>query len=611
MTISLKTKLTGAIAVLVLLVVLATSTLYLSNLIGQALVGIERLGQDVANEIYSQAHGVIAQSRLPAGTDARQIEQLRAFLKKTLAEDNGLRLAMQSLVSYSPNLYYVALTDAHQEVIAHNDPTEVGQHFEPAVPLSKLVNAPLVQQLRVVYGPARVYEITLPLAMNGQPVADVRVGVSTIFLRDQITPALAKAEWLSVLMIVLATLSAGLIAFRLLRPLETIARGVDRLARGEYAQSIELKRSDEWGILSSKLNLLGEQMKGEKAAFVALKDNLDQLFSNLADGILLFDKEDRLVLSTPAVSRFLDQPSHQMIHHLASEIFSGDSKLHQLLRKSFEERRSTTPQTLQLGASGAVPKVEFSIQFVEAQGERMGALVTLRDAGTRAHLESQIDVAAKLAALGKLTSGVAHEVKNPLNAMVLQVELLKSKLGDQGDEVAPQLKILSAELRRLDRVVKTFLDFNRPVELRPAEVDVETLIHEVLALAEPQAKQNSVQLTLDRNGSLPRLRLDPDLMKQALLNLVLNGCQAMPAGGELKVRPRCQPDRVEIDIEDHGKGIPAEIRPRIFSLFFTTKPGGSGVGLAMASRIVQLHNGALNFDSEINHGTTFRVSLPR
>jgi signal transduction histidine kinase len=194
--------------------------------------------------------------------------------------------------------------------------------------------------------------------------------------------------------------------------------------------------------------------------------------------------------------------------------------------------------------------------------------------------------------------------------MVLQLEILRSKLQAQGEHVQPHLDILSEEIRRLDRVVKTFLDFTRPLELRPAETDIEGLVRDVFMLAEPQAKQNHVRLIFEANGPLPPLVIDRDLMKQALLNLVLNGCQAMPAGGELKVTPRALPHRLELAIADQGVGIPAEVRPKVFSLCFTTKPGGTGVGLAMAYRIVQLHNGSIDFSSELNRGTTFRISLP-
>ena len=611
MRLGLKAKLTGLISFLVLLVVLATSTLYLSSLTRQALAEVESRGQYVANEIYHQARSVLAQSRMPTGADPTDPQALRRFVQSTLATDRGLASLIESALGYSPTIYYVTITDTDRQVLVHSNPGEMGQRFEPAPPYRDLVRARLFHQLRIIYGPPRSYELVLPLDLGDKPLGEVRVGVSTLFLRNQVTPELRSALTLSALAILLATLSAGLLSYRLLRPLETISRSVDRMARGEYGEALPIQRTDEWGILSSKLNLLGEQIRGEKEAFVALKENLDQLFANLADGLLLFDKQDRLVLATPAVARFLRRMPDASGRLSAAEIFSADNRLDGVLCEAFRSRQSLPWQVVELAEEAEIPRVAVSVQFVEAAKERVGSLVTLRDASTRARLEDQLDITAKLAALGRLTSGVAHEVKNPLNAMVLQLEILKSKLQEQGEHVKPQLDILGEEIRRLDRVVKTFLDFNRPLELRPAETDLASLIREVFTLAEPHARQNSVRLLLQADGALPRLLLDRDLMKQALLNLVLNGCQAMPAGGELRVTPHTFPHCVELEIADQGVGIPPEARPKIFLLYFTTKPGGSGVGLAMVYRIIQLHNGSIDFTSEVSQGTTFRISLPR
>ena len=611
MRLSLKAKLTALISFLVWTVVLAISTLYLSSLTRQALAEVESRGQYVANEIYHHARTVLAEGRMPPGSDPADPAELRRFVQSTLAGDRGLKSLIESAIGYAPTIYYVTITDSTQVVMVHNDPEEIGRVFVPAPPFGRLVRAGLVDQLHVIYGPPREYELVLPLDMGGRPLGDIRVGVSTLFLRNQVTPELRTALVLSGLAILLATVSAGLLSFRLLRPLETISQSVEQMTRGEFLTQLRLNRKDEWGVLSSRLNLLGEQIRGEKAAFVALKDNLDQLLADLTDGLMLFDKQDRLVLATPAVSRFLNRPLDMAKPLRAQDVFAADTGLDRLLREAFRTRRSLPWQLVETAGESEIPRVIASIQFVEAEGERVGSLVTLRDATTRAELEKEIDVATKLAAMGRLTSGVAHEVRNPLNAMVLQIELLKSKLQDQGEHVKPQLEILSAEIRRLDRVVRTFLDFTRPMELRPAETDLPALIREVFTLAEPQARQNSVQLLLEPDGSLPPVRVDRDLVKQALLNLVLNGCQAMPSGGDLKVKHQAFPTHVELEITDQGVGIPSEARKNIFSLYFSTKPGGSGMGLAMAYRIIQLHNGSIDFSSEVNRGTTFRVSLPR
>lgn len=608
MKVSLKSKLAALISSLVLLVVLAISSLYLSSLTRHTLEDVQGRGKYIAQETYHQAQTGLAQTRIPPGVDPNDPAQIRQLVRATLAADPGLRSLIESAVGYSATIYYVAITDESGEVLVHSDPTALGRHLAPATTFDNLLQAGLFQQLRVIYGEPQVYEIVLPLDLGESPLGEVRVGLSTLFLRNQITPELRAALLLSGLAIVFATISAGVLSFRVLRPLETISRGVDRLARGEFPIRLNLQRKDEWGILSSKLNLLGERMRGEKAAFVALKENIDQLLSNLTDGMLLFDHEDRLVMTTPAVERFLGLRTETLLHHPASEVFAEGGPLETFLREAFKKREPLPWKMIE--TSGETPRVAVSIQFVEEQGSRVASLVTLRDASTRALLEDQIDVTTKLAALGKLTSGVAHEVKNPLNAMVLQLEILKSKLEGEGERVRPQIETLTAEILRLDRVVKTFLDFTRPVELRPIPTDLEILVGEVFTLAEPLARQNGVRLVLQADGSLPRLKLDRDLIKQALLNLILNGCQAMPSGGELRVTPHVLPQRVDLEIADEGIGIPPEVRPKLFSLFFTTKPGGTGVGLAMAYRIVQLHNGSIDFSSEVNRGTTFRVSLP-
>lgn len=606
----LKVKLTALISLVVLVLVLGVSAIYLLSFVRQTLRNVQQISDYIRDETYTRARAVVAATRIPPYVDPSNMVEVRAFLQVRLSQDAGLLSLMQSAVSYSPTIDYVALTSTDGVVLAHNDPSVLGQTLPSAASLSLLLHTGLIHQLRLIYGPPQVYQDVLPLEMNHLPFCSVRIGVSTVFLAAQITPHLTAALEMTLAVIILATLTAGLLSFRLLRPLKTISQSVDRLARGEFTGPVRIKREDEWGVLSSKLNVLGEHMRGEKAAYLALRENLDQLFANLVDGLMLFDHEDRLVLATASVSRFLGISSDLVVHKTASEVFGGGGPLNRVLLEAFSERRSLAALQVERPDNQETPRVAVSSHFVSENGHPVASLVTLRDASTRAQLQDQIGVATKLAALGRITSGVAHEVKNPLNAMILQVEILKSKLAADHAEVKPQLNILSEEIRRLDRVVKTFLDFTRPVEVHRTEIQVADLISEVFTLASPQARKNNVRLILEPNGAVPNLTADRDLMKQALLNLVLNGCQAMPEGGELRVRAHAESGNVHLDIADQGTGIPEEAREKIFSLYYTTKPGGSGIGLAMAYRIIQLHEGSIHFLSEINRGTTFRISLP-
>jgi signal transduction histidine kinase len=230
-------------------------------------------------------------------------------------------------------------------------------------------------------------------------------------------------------------------------------------------------------------------------------------------------------------------------------------------------------------------------------------------------MESQLDVASRLAAISRITGGVAHEIKNPLNAISLHLDLLRARLDGSEENLTSEIDILSREVRRLDRVVKTFLDFSRPVDVRLEEVDLSALVHEVADLMTPQAKLAHIDLHFDppSNGEISAIRGDADMLKQAVLNLVTNALDAMQSthqGGSLKMRVVRAGDSVILEVADNGPGIPPELRQKVFQLYFTTKSTGSGIGLAMTYRAVQLHNGTIDFSSVDGQGTTFRLQFP-
>ena len=337
MRLSLKAKLTVLIGLLVLVVVLAISALYLSILTHAALAAVGRRGSFVADEIYHQAQTVLAQSYLPAGVKPTDTDAVFKFIQSRLAQDPNLNSSVESAVGYSPTIYYVTITDTKGTILVHNDPTQVGKQFSAAAPFDALLASGIIHQLNVIYGPQQVYDVVLPLKVGDRPLA-VRVGVSTVLVANELTPELRRALLLAILALILATVSASLLSYGALRPLKTISRSVERMARGESPEPLKVKRKDEWGILSSKLNLLGEQIRGEKTAFMRLKENLDQLFSNLADGLLLFDKQDHLVLATPAVERFLGADPAALLHQSAEEIFWSDYAMDRVLREAFEKR---------------------------------------------------------------------------------------------------------------------------------------------------------------------------------------------------------------------------------------------------------------------------------
>ena len=321
----------------------------------------------------------------------------------------------------------------------------------------------------------------------------------------------------------------------------------------------------------------------------------------------------RLVMAGRAAERILGRGRWELMGRSLSELFPPASALGAAVRNAIELRQPLKdfPLTLEAEANSGT-RVLVSVEMLEAfpDHQRIGTLVTLRDAETRRQIQSQLDVSARLAAISRLTGGVAHEIKNPLQAITVHMEVLKSKLGEHYDEVGGEIETIAREIMRLDRVVKTFLDFTRPVDLKMRDIEMVALARDVTALVGPSAARQNVRLELDAEPKENYLHADRDLLQQAILNVVVNGVEAMKQGGLLRIHIFSEGGECCVDISDEGVGVPPDIHDKIFNLYFSTKGKGSGIGLAMTFRVVQLHNGTIDFTSEPGKGTTFRLRFP-
>jgi signal transduction histidine kinase len=270
-----------------------------------------------------------------------------------------------------------------------------------------------------------------------------------------------------------------------------------------------------------------------------------------------------------------------------------------------------------------------SLDFIQEKGTPIGALLTMRDAESVRRIEDEIEISRRLSASGRMTRGVAHEVKNPINAIVLHLQLLQNKLQQDDPDTRRHMDIIGNEIHRLDRVVQILVDFTRPRDLRLEDVDLRDVLESVSVLAAPDAARHRVRVVLQlphreaanhdpaneearKEAGALMVRVDSDLMKQAILNLVLNGMQSMTAGGTLTLKARRDDEMILAEVQDQGCGIPPEAQEKIFELYFTTKgdKGGSGIGLAQTYQIMQWHYGSVEFDSIVGAGTTFRLRLP-
>lgn len=613
MSLSLKNKFTLATAFLVLIVVALVSGLYVVRLTRQVITQANDRAQFVLQQVFVSAQNALREAaENGSAPTSSSSDDIHDYIQRTLEQNRGLSALIESDMSFSPTIYEITISDADGMAMISSDPSLSGRRVPQRRNLSQLVNASFLNQLRILNGPPRVYELTLPFVTTGnQPFGNIHVALASALLRNEIWPGLHSAAWLALAAVLLSTLFTAFVSQVALAPLSRISAQLDRISAGEFDLE-PVTQAGELGQVSNKISRIGQQLRDVREIFSTLRENMNQIMAGLEDGLLLFNAEGRAVLVSPSAEKFIDVDLENLLGRKIEEIFPPGHPLALALhigRNGEVAAEGVEPVEVDIAGEHGTRRVGASIQTIQEDGARMGMLVSLRDLESLERLGSQLQVSERLAALGRVTAGVAHEVKNPLNSMRVWLEVLKANLPID-PETQQAAKMLDTEIDRLDRVVKTFLEFSRPVELEREEVNLPELIESVLASANPGITRAGVTLVKEIPASFPLIEVDKRLIEQSILNLVLNACECMTAGGQLTVTLERVGDMAEIRVGDTGPGIAPENRGKIFQLFFTTRKGGTGLGLANTFRFVQLHNGSIEFETEAGRGTTFRIELP-
>jgi signal transduction histidine kinase len=604
---SRKSKIVLAITLMVAVMVSAFSYLYVSQVVRQRL----NSAFETATLLDSQL-GFAANEAVPELADTRVDTNNPVAVRKATADylqqDASLNSVVDSIVWNWSIVYDAAVVDTDGRAILHSNSNMNGKIVATRADFSVLRDARFWRQLRLLYDPSTVYEVRKQLQQGDIPFGTVRVGISNVFLRREINDKLKHAVYFSVVSILASLLLAALISHLALGPLKELNRTLDSAGAGQTtAVADDESVHDEYGMVSLKIAHLGRQMRDTNQIFSALKDNVEQVMATLQDGLMLFTRDTRVVLVSASAERFLSRSRREILGHTAQEIFTPDTALGAVVLHAFEQRRPIMQQELE---GDRDRRVQLTLDFIQEKGTQIGALLTLRDAESVRRIEDEIEMSRRLSASGRLTRGVGHEVKNPINAIVLHLQLLQNKLNEIDPDTQRHMDIIDSEIHRLDRVVQILVDFTRPRDLHLEETDLRKLLEGVSQLAGPDAQQHGVTIFSDLPAEPLIVKVDSDFMKQAVLNIVLNGVQAMPQGGQLDIVARREDHVVVTEISDQGGGIPQEIQDKIFELYFTTKKGGSGIGLAQTYQILQWHYGTVEFESTPGKGTTFRLRVP-
>jgi signal transduction histidine kinase len=607
----LKTQLVLAITTLVFIIAAAVSLVYASQLLHAAVQQSYDTNHMVAEQIRFALQNALETGLRDQTVNPNDPGQLRALMTEAVRDNAELQAVVQSVNRYSLTVYDINIGDSHSVTLLSTNPENEDKPLPIRPNYTQLLNASSIQLLPRVFGPPMVYDVVAPLDNNGAPFATVHVGVRTTLLLAFYAPWRTEALSLMGIALVTALIAAFLLSNLALQPMERISRQLDRYAAADETPN-EPKaepRQDTAAQVSTKIERIGQRMRNVEEVFSALTENLDQILGNLQDGILLFTGDGRAVLVSEAARRFLELPHESILGLHAHNIFDPSTALGRLLSEAFDAGATLIKEEIRT-ENGR--RIQASLEFIhdEDTQQGLGALVMLHDLESAEAIESELELSRRMAAIGRLTSGVGHEVKNPINAIVVHLELLKTKLGDSSGPAVRHLEVIDTEIHRLDRVVQMLVDFSRPVELDLRERDLRKVVGDVLTLATAELSTRNVTLISHLPSGPLVANVDADLLKQAVLNVILNGAQSMPDGGNLEVNLEEEGRAGVLRISDEGSGIPEEIREKIFDLYFTTKSDGSGIGLAMTYRILQLHHGSIEVQSKKGRGTEFRLRIP-
>ena len=541
-------------------------------------------------------------------------------------------------VRANADVVYAIVLDAEGRVAAHSRrPELVGRMLTTPVDARALqADALLVQETIRGARADGVYDFAVPVLVGAERWGTVRVGLSKRRMEAQITRTRLELGGLTVIALLVVGVAAALGARAIARPVRELSAGAAAIARGDLDYRIASSGFGEIGQLAVVFNHMSAQLLQQRRDLEAthevlrdrfqevadLKSYTDSILASVTSGIVTLDLDGRVATFNPAAELLTGIFSGEIGGRYCTEVFAHTPEVAELLMETLASRAGTGTVSLSLRRrNGTSVPVEMSAAPLRGlEGKDLGVVGVFRDVSQVRELEGQLRRSDRLAALGTLAAGLAHEIKNPLASLRTFTRIMPRKFED-GRFRETFMRVVPRELERINGIVESLLELARPSRLRPVPLSVPTVLDRVLELYANELDAKEITVTREYAREIPAITADGERLYEAFVNLVSNALAAMATGGRLTVRtawhrpaepgPRAaRGRRVRIEIEDTGSGISPSEAEKVFDPFFTTKAEGTGLGLALTHKIIEDHGGTIGFRSAPGVGTTFTVLLP-
>jgi len=541
-------------------------------------------------------------------------------------------------VRANADVLYAIIVDAEGKVAAHSRrPELVGRRLTaPLDQRAAETDALLVQETVRQSRHEGVYDFAVPILVGAQRWGTARVGLSKRRMEAQILQTRLELAGLTAITLLVGGLAAALVARRIARPVRELADLAEAIARGELDQRIAPTGLGEIGQLALAFNHMPTQLLQQRNDLEAthgevrsrfqeladLKSYTDSILSSITSGIVTLDLDGRVATVNPAAEILTGLFAEEITGRYCAEVFAHTPEVAEILMETLSSRSGTANVSLTLRRlNGTTVPVEMgTAPLRRREGKDLGVVGVFRDVSQVRELEGQLRRSDRLAALGTLAAGLAHEIKNPLASLRTFTRIIPRKFEDPRFRET-FMRVVPHELERINGIVEQLLELARPSRLQPAPTAIPVLLDRVLELYANELDTKQIVVAREYARDVPSVGADQDRLYEAFVNLVSNALEAMAPGGRLTVRTGWHRGaeaeaggvgrrRVRVEIEDSGSGIPPSEADKVFDPFFTTKAAGTGLGLALTHKIIEDHGGSIGFRSAPGVGTTFTVVLP-
>ncbi|HEY5725356.1 MAG TPA: ATP-binding protein [Methylomirabilota bacterium] len=541
-------------------------------------------------------------------------------------------------VRANADVVYAIIVDAEGKVAAHSRrPELVGSVLSALLDRRAAeTDVLLVQETVNQRRHEGIYDFAVPVLVGAQRWGTARVGLSKRRMEAQILQTRLELAGLTAITLLVGGLAAALVARRIARPVRELAAGAEAIARGELDQRIAPTGLGEIGQLALAFNHMASQLLQQRTDLEAthaevrsrfqeladLKRYTDSILSSITSGIVTLDLDGRVATVNPAAEILTGLFAEEIVGRYCAEVFAHTPEVAEILMETLASHSSTANVSLTLRRlNGSTVPVEMgTAPLRRMEGKDLGVVGVFRDVSQVRELEGQLRRSDRLAALGTLAAGLAHEIKNPLASLRTFTRIIPRKFEDPRFRET-FMRVVPHELERINGIVEQLLELARPSRLRPAPTAIPALLDRVLELYANELDGKQIVVTREYARDVPPVGVDQERLYEALVNLVSNALEAMETGGRLTVRtgwyrgPEAGAGgtgrrRMRVEIEDSGIGISTLEADKVFDPFFTTKAAGTGLGLALTHKIIEDHGGSISFRSAPGVGTTFTVVLP-